>query len=90
MNDQEYRQLQEELLTLDPTQLDTNGIQAMLEKVTALHLECDRRSMEYWSGKRSLRSVQGRKLTTIVNALGDKLHARLSLSKRGVYALHAR
>lgn len=90
MNDQEYKQLQEELSAVDAAQLDAEGIKVVLEKMTALHLECDRRSMEYWSGKRSLRSVQGRKLTTIKNALEDKLGARISLNKRGVYAFSVR
>ena len=65
MTDQEYTQI----LTIV---VEDTDLSSALEKLTRLHEECNRRTMEYWSGKRTSRSIQSRKYIAAVNAVCKK------------------
>jgi len=62
MTDQEYTQ---SLITV----AEGTDLNSTLEKLKTLHEECNRRTMEFWCGKRTRRSVQSRKYIAAVNAV---------------------
>lgn len=78
MTDQEYTQ------TLTTVVEDTD-LSSALDKLTILHEECNRRTMEYWSGKRTSRSIQSRKYIAAVNAVCRKFSVNAVYTRNNHY-----
>ncbi len=74
MTDQEYTGL---LINV----AEDSDLTGALEKLTVLHEECNRRTMEYWSGKRTRRSIQSRRYIAAARAVCKKF---------SVYAVYTR
>jgi hypothetical protein len=78
MTDQEYIWM----LSMASEETDLNSA---LDKLTALHEECNRRTMEYWSGKRARRSVHSRKYIAAVNAVCENFGVNAVYTRNNRY-----
>lgn len=78
MTDQDYTKLLNDATT-------TDNLTSALEMLTNLYVECNHRSFEAMSGKRSRRSVQSRKFIATVNAVQANFNVKVSYTRKNRY-----
>lgn len=83
MNDQTYTQMLKDAAA-------EASFEKACEMLAQLHVECDRRTAEYYGGKRTQRSIKSRAFINVANAVRDNFGKFVTMSVNGRYEVNPR